>query len=78
MQHALRNILIDLPSVVNIADDLLVFGESVEKHDEHLTKVLDRLEEKGIPHWIKFLRELIFTIFAIFLKSAKISSRENF
>ena len=48
LQHALRNILIDLPGVVNIADDLLVFGDSIEKHDEHLTKVLDRLEEKGI------------------------------
>ena len=31
-----------------------------------------------VPYCIKFSRELIFAIFAIFLKSAEISSREIF
>ena len=34
--------------VVNIADNLIIYGEGVEQHDERLFAVLDRLKGAGL------------------------------
>ena len=38
----------DIEGVLNIADDLVVHGKSIEEHDQSLHKVLQRLEEKNL------------------------------
>ena len=48
LQHVLRTILSDLPGVINIADDILIFGTTIFEHDENLTNVLKRLAEKCV------------------------------
>ena len=48
LQHALRTILTDLPGVINIADDILIFGKTTFEHDINLSNVLKRLAEKCI------------------------------
>ena len=37
-----------LPGVINIADDLLIFGSTIEEHDKNLLAVLDRCKEIGL------------------------------
>ena len=37
-----------LPGVINIADDLLIFGSTIEEHDKNLLAVLDRYKEIGL------------------------------
>ena len=48
LQHALRTILSDLPGVINIADEILIFGKTIFEHDTNLNNVLKRLAGKGI------------------------------
>ena len=48
LQHALRSIIADIENVINIADDLLIFGADDNEHDMTLKKVLHRFEEKGL------------------------------
>lgn len=38
----------NLLQVIVYLDDLIVFGKSLDKHDERLLKVLDRLEKAGL------------------------------
>lgn len=38
----------NLLQVLVYLDDLIVFGRSLEEHEERLLKVLDRLEEAGL------------------------------
>lgn len=38
----------NLLQVLVYLDDLIVFGKSLEEHEERLLKVLDRLEEAGL------------------------------
>ena len=52
-------------------NQVLITAKFRRKLDEHIGS-------QRIPYCIKFSRELIFAIFAIFLKSAKIRSREIF
>ena len=47
-QEAIRNTLSDLKGVMNISDDILVYGENEEKHNDNLKAVLERLREKGL------------------------------
>ena len=48
LQHALQTLLADIGNAVNIADDIIVFGKSVDEHDDGLNKVLKRLAENNI------------------------------
>jgi hypothetical protein len=43
-QQVIRKILHDLPGCTNILDDILIYGRSMEEHDENLRRVLQRLE----------------------------------
>ncbi|KAL7827662.1 hypothetical protein SRHO_G00333800 [Serrasalmus rhombeus] len=47
-QHRMSRILEGLEGVVCQMDDVLVYGETQECHDERLWKVLKRLEENGV------------------------------
>ena len=46
-QQIIRQVVSDIEGVLNIADDLVVHGKSIEEH-ESLYKVLQRLEEKNL------------------------------
>ncbi len=47
-QHALQTQLHGLKGVRNIADDIIVYGKTRDKHDTNLEKCLQRLQEKGL------------------------------
>ncbi|KAK2557457.1 Uncharacterized protein P5673_020188 [Acropora cervicornis] len=47
-QKIIRQVVSDIEGVLNIADDLVVHGKSIEEHDQSLHKVLQRLEEKNL------------------------------
>ena len=47
-QQIIRQVVSDIEGVLNIADDLVVHGKSIEEHDQSLHKVLQRLEEKNL------------------------------
>lgn len=47
-QHIMTQVLADLSGVLNIADDIIVYGNSEQEHDENLHSVLKRLHEKGL------------------------------
>ena len=44
----IRDITKDLTGVINIADDILVYGSTVEEHDRNLTALLDRALEVNL------------------------------
>ena len=43
-QKIIRDVIRDLPGVVNAADDILVHGRTQAEHDERLIRLLDRLQ----------------------------------
>ena len=47
-QSAMDDILRDLPGVVSIADDIIVFGSSREEHDNNLRCLMERANERGL------------------------------
>ena len=47
-QQIIRQVILDLSGVQNIADDLIVYIKSVEEHDQNLHKVIQRVEEKNL------------------------------
>ena len=47
-QNAIRETLGGIPGVLNVSDDILVYGKSPEEHDNNLKQVLSRLCEKGL------------------------------
>lgn len=47
-QHALQQVLHDIPGVRNIADDILIFGSSYETHNKALDECLHRLDTHGL------------------------------
>ena len=47
-QNAIYQSLHGLDGVMNISDDVLVYGNCKTSHDENLKAVLTRLEEKGL------------------------------
>ena len=44
----IKDMIKGLPGVINIADDLLIFGSTIEEHDNNLLAVLDRCKEIGL------------------------------
>ena len=56
-QHIIQQVLQGCEGVQNIADDIIVHGPTVELHDQRLTTVLERLQERGLtlnPEKCKF------------------------
>ena len=47
-QQIIRQVVSDIEGVLNIADDMVVHGKSIEEHDQSLHKVLQKLEEKNL------------------------------
>ena len=47
-QNAIWETLGGVPGVLNVSDDILVYGKSPEEHDNILKQVLSRLREKGL------------------------------
>ncbi|XP_071510902.1 uncharacterized protein [Diadema antillarum] len=47
-QHAIQSTFQDLPGVLNISDDLLVFGRSQAEHDARLDAVIQRLRKVNL------------------------------
>ena len=47
-EQCLRDILHDLPGVLNIADDILVFGEMHEWFKDNVLRFLDHCVEKDL------------------------------
>ena len=53
----IRDIIKDLKGVINIADDILIFGKDVKEHDENLIALLDKALEVNLtlnPKKLKF------------------------
>ena len=44
----IRETLEGIDCAINISDDILVFGQSHEEHDQNLRAVFQRLREKGL------------------------------
>ena len=47
-QNLIQSALAGLPGVINISDDILVFGKDPEEHKERLRNCLQRLREKNL------------------------------
>lgn len=47
-QNIIQSALAGLPGVLNISDDILVYGKSTSEHHENLAKCLQRLREKNL------------------------------
>ena len=68
-QYQMNRVLSDLPGVLCLMDDILVYGSSKEEHNERLEAVLKRIQSAGITlnkakcefgkETIKFLGHLI-------------------
>lgn len=47
-QNTIRQVLNGIQNVLNVSDDILVFGRTKEEHDSALNAVLHRLQESGL------------------------------
>ena len=47
-QRRMSEILVNLDGVVCLMDDVLIYGETQQQHDERLDKVLQRLQQSGL------------------------------
>lgn len=47
-QNIISQVFADIEGVKNISDDIIVFGDTAEIHDQRLEKVMQRLKEKGL------------------------------
>ncbi|GFN75607.1 Zinc knuckle domain containing protein [Plakobranchus ocellatus] len=47
-QEVIRQTLNGLPGVINVSDDILVYGKSKEVHNQNLRRVLERLRSKNL------------------------------
>ena len=47
-QKAVEYVLSGLKNVINISDDIIVFGKTKDEHEKALEMVLQRLEESGL------------------------------
>ena len=46
-QNFIRQAIADCPGTTNIADDTVVHGKTIEKHDRNLITLLHRLQERN-------------------------------
>ena len=47
-QNTIRQVIEDIPGVLNVSDDILIYGHTQSEHDANLTSLLERLTEKGL------------------------------
>ena len=58
----IKDMIKGLSGVINIADDLLIFGNTIEEHDRNLLAVLERCKEIGLtlnPRKFKFKCKMV-------------------
>ena len=48
LQQEMRKLLAGLPGILNIGDDLAVYGDTLQQHDERLDQLLTALEKGGV------------------------------
>ena len=47
-QHAISQLLADIPGAINISDDIIVFGKTQQDHDETLNRVLNKVSDNNL------------------------------
>ena len=47
-QHHMDLMLEDLNGIINIADDIIVYGHAITTHDKHLLALFQRAREYGL------------------------------
>ena len=47
-QNTIRNVLAGLEGTLNVSDDILVYGQNIDQHNERLHAALTRLQERGL------------------------------
>ena len=58
-QNVIRETLERIDGEINISDDILIFGKTLEEHDHNLKAMFQRLREKGLGIlWIRVLSRL--------------------
>ena len=76
----MEEVLIGLNGVVNLSDDIIMWGESEKQHDENVHAVMDRLDSYGItlrPRKCKFkVTELNFFGLVFTSEGVKIAERK--
>ena len=81
-QQIIRQVVSDIEGALNIADDLVVHGKSIEEHDQSLHKVLQRLEEKNLtlnPMKCEFLMDkVVFMGLLYYLNMGLLQQRRGF
>ena len=63
LQHALREVLSGIEGVMNIADDVLIYGKNESEHDKTLIAVLETLEKRDECFWQRKIKILWLHIF---------------
>ena len=48
VQHVIQEQLRDIPNVINISEDVIVYGATQTEHDDMLRSVFQRLADKGL------------------------------
>ena len=48
LQEAIKQVIHDIPGTLNISDDIIIFGSTKAQHDAAVTKVLQRLQDRGL------------------------------
>jgi len=51
-QNVVCEILDDSSGMINISDDILVFGK-IQEHNQNIRAVFQRIKEKGLTHYEK-------------------------
>ena len=47
-QNTIRQVIEGIPGVLNVSDDILIYGHTQSEHDANLTSLLERLTEEGL------------------------------
>lgn len=47
-QDTIRQVLVNISGVINVSDDILIFGRTKQEHDKALKEVLGRLKQSGL------------------------------
>lgn len=61
-QNTIQELLMDLPGVMNVGDDIFIHTKTIAEHNAQLTKVLQRIQEAGLTlhrNKCKFLKQTL-------------------
>ena len=66
-QYTIQKVLNGLAGVLNMADDIVVFGRDAHEHQERLLKVMDRLLECGLTLSVRKSVSLAFHLLSFWV-----------